>query len=60
MKYYKILDKQGNIERILSSSATLYNSDFTEITEEEYRQYIPEDTESEAVEDFDTIDEETE
>ena len=43
MKYYKILDKQGNIERILSSSATLYNSDFTEITEEEYRQYISKD-----------------
>lgn len=41
MYYYKILNEQGEIERILSSSAPLYNG--IEITEEEYKRYVPDD-----------------
>ena len=41
MFYYKILDENGNIDRILFSTAPVYNA--TEITEEEYRKFIPND-----------------
>jgi hypothetical protein len=41
MYYYKILNEQGDIEHMLASSAPLYNG--IEITEEEYKQYIPDD-----------------
>ena len=47
MKYYKILDQNqnGNIDRLLSSSDILYNENAVEITEEEYRLYVPENIE---------------
>lgn len=54
MYYYKEI-KDGRIISLRCSSEPQMIGE--EITEEEYRQYIPENTESEAEEDFDTIDE---
>lgn len=39
MFYYKILDENGNINRLISSTAPVYNA--IEITEAEYREFIP-------------------
>ena len=40
MFYYKVLDKNGNTSRVISSTAPMYNA--VEITEEEYRKFVPE------------------